>query len=173
MIECSRVIKVEKKYNITEEQKAELEAARKANKEKRVDNRLKALLLRAEGTRNKEIGEKCDLHPSYVSQLVSLYCNQGISAIVDNHYMGNRRNMSESEESAFLAGYKEQAEQGEIVEVSEIKKAYIEKVGHSIGGGQIYRVLQRQGWRKVMPRSKHPNKASDEAIEASKKLTQL
>jgi len=164
---------VTKKYQITEEQQAELETARKTNKNKNVDNRLRALILRAKGARNKEIGEKCDLHPSYVSQLVSIYCNQGIRAITENHYSGNRRNMSVSEEAAFLAGYKEQAEQGQIVEVTAIKKAYEKRVGHSIGGSQIYRVLHRQEWRKVMPRSKHPNKASDEAIEASKKLTQL
>jgi len=162
---------MEKKYYITEGQKAELETARKANKDKRVENRLKALILRAEGNRNKDIGEKCDLHPSYVSQLVSIYCNQGIGAIIENHYAGNRRNMSKAEETAFLAGYKEQAEQGQIVETAAIKKAYEEKVGHSIGGGQIYCVLHRHGWRKIMPRSKHPNKASDEVIEASKKLT--
>ena len=79
--------------------------------------------------------------------------------------------MSFEEEAAFLEQYKKLAEQGEIVEVSEIKRAYQEKVGHSIGKEQIYRVLARHGWRKVMPRSKHPNKASDEVIEASKKLT--
>ena len=47
---------------------------------------------------------------------------------------------------------------------------YEEKVGHPIGNSQIYRVLHRHNWRKVMPRSKHPNKASEEVIEASKKL---
>lgn len=31
-------------------------------------------------------------------------------------------------------------------------------------------MLERHGWRKVMPRSKHPQKASEEAIEASKKI---
>ena len=79
--------------------------------------------------------------------------------------------MSYDEEEAFLTDYKKLAERGQLVEVSAIKQAYEEKVGHSIGKGQIYRVLHRHGWRKVMPRSKHPNKASDEAIEASKKLT--
>ena len=54
-----------------------------------------------------------------------------------------------------------------------MKAAYIEKVGHSIGGSQIYRMLKRHGWRKVMPRSKHPKKANEEAIEASKKLKLL
>lgn len=88
-----------------------------------------------------------------------------------NHYGGNRRNMSIEEERAFLEPYKKQAEQGHLTEVSAMKRAYEDKVGHTIGGSQIYYVLRRHGWRKVMPRSKHPNKASDEAIEASKKLT--
>ena len=93
------------KYHITAEQKAELEIARKGNKDKNVENRLKALVLRAEGKKNKEIGETCDFHPAYVSQLVSLYCNQGLAAIVENHYTGNRRNMSIAEEESFLAEY--------------------------------------------------------------------
>ena len=78
--------------------------------------------------------------------------------------------MSMEEEAELLAPFKAEAEAGRVVEVSRIKAAYIEKVGHSIGSGQIYYVLKRQGWRKVMPRSQHPNKASEEAIDASKKL---
>lgn len=166
------MMKMPKRYHITEEQKAELVAARKTNKDKNVERRLKALIMRAEGKKYKEIAEVCDYHPAYLTQLVSSYCKQGLSAIIENHYPGNRRNMSFAEEEAFLDEYKKQAEQGQIIEVSIIKKAYEEKVGHTIGNGQIYRVLARHGWRKVMPRSKHPNKANEEAIEASKKLTQ-
>ena len=55
-------------------------------------------------------------------------------------------------------------------EVSEIKARYEEAVGNSIGGSQIYYVLKRHGWRKVMPRSRHPKKASEEVIATSKKL---
>jgi transposase len=165
-------MKMNKKYRFTEEQKSELERARKENKDKNTEKRIRALLLRAEGKTNKGVGEITEYHWSYVSHLVSIYCNHGLSAIVENHYTGNRRNMSIEEEKAFLEPYRKQAEEGQIIEVSAIKKAYEEKVGHSIGGSQIYYVLHRHGWRKVMPRSKHPNKASDEAIEASKKLTQ-
>jgi len=159
-----------KRYEISEEQKQELKAARKANKNKNIENRLKAIELRAEGKKYAEIGVLTGFHPSYVSRLVSIYCNQGLSAIVENHYAGNRRNMSLEEERSFLEMYKTQAAQGQIIEVGAIKKAYEEKVGHSIGGSQIYYVLQRHAWRKVMPRSAHPNKASDEVIETSKKL---
>lgn len=78
--------------------------------------------------------------------------------------------MSEAEEASFLEAYIQQAEQGHLLDVREIAAAYEEKVGHPIGNSQIYRVLHRHNWRKVMPQSKHPNKASEEVIEASKKL---
>ena len=160
-----------KRHKITAQQRAELEEARKTNKGKRVEKRLKALILRSDGKKYAEIGEICGYHPSYVGRLVALYCNEGLSAIVENHYKGNRRNMSFAEEEAFLDEYKQKSEQGHMIEVSALKAAYEEKVGHSIGGSQIYYVLHRHGWRRVMPRSKHPKKASDEVIETSKKLT--
>lgn len=78
--------------------------------------------------------------------------------------------MSYAEEEELLAPFREQAEKGELVEVSAIEAAYQEAVGHSIGTSQIYYVLHRHGWRKVMPRSKHPKKATEEVIETSKKL---
>lgn len=52
----------------------------------------------------------------------------------------------------------------------EIEDEHREKVGHNIGTAQIYRVLHRYGWRKIMPRSRHPKKASEEVIETSKKI---
>lgn len=159
-----------KRYKITAEQKAELQAARKANRNKRIEKRLKALILRSEGKTNQEVSALCELHLTNVSKLIAAYCTDGLDAIIGNHYHGNRRNMSPEEEVAFLEPFKEPAAQGQIVETGAIKAAYEEKVGHSIGGSQIYRVLHRHGWRKVMPRSRHPDKVSDEAIEASKKL---
>ncbi|MCL1963826.1 MAG: winged helix-turn-helix domain-containing protein, partial [Firmicutes bacterium] len=95
---------------------------------------------------------------------------KGLSEFAKKQYKGNRRNMSAAEEEAFLATYKKEAGEGHIIETSAIKAAYEEKVGRTIGGSQIYRVLHRHDWRKIMPRSRHPKKASGEAIEASKKI---
>ena len=145
--------------------------ARKTIKDKQTDKRLRAVQLRGEGKTNKEIAEQMETSPDMISRWVSAYAKGGVSALLPKKRTGNRRNMSVDEEREFLSEYRKQAQQGQIVEVSQIEAAYEEKVGHSIGSGQIYRVLHRHGWRKVMPRSKHPNKASDEAIEASKKLT--
>ena len=79
--------------------------------------------------------------------------------------------MSFEQEARFLEEYREIAEAGQMLDIHEIAKAYENAVGHRIGNSQIYRVLHRHGWRKVMPRSKHPKSASPEEIDSSKKLT--
>lgn len=159
------------KYEITAEQKAEIEEARTKNKDKRIENKLKALSMRADGASAKKISEATDYHPAYVSTLVSKYIHGGLEAITGNHYGGNRRNMSFEEEQEFLRPFIERAAQGQILDTAELEIAYEKAVGHHISSGQIYRVLWRHGWRKVMPRSKHPKSATPEEIDSSKKLT--
>ena len=149
---------------------AAIKAARRETKDKRADARLKALELRAEGMKSSEVAQATGFHPAYVTTLVAIYREKGLEYISGNHYGGNRRNMSFEEEATILAPFKERAEKGELVETSEIKMAYQKAVGHSIGTSQIYYVLHRHGWRKVMPRSRHPQKADEEVIETSKKL---
>ena len=159
------------KYTITAEQKAELEQARKATKDKRIDTKLRVLIMRAEGARSKEISEVTEFHPAYISTIVSKYIKGGLEAITGKHYKGNHKNMSYDEEEAFLSQFIDEADGGHITDVKAIKAAYEEKVGHETGHGQIYYVLHRHGWSKKLPRSKHPKSADPEAVEASKKLT--
>lgn len=164
-------MKMKMKYQFSKEQYAEIKAAKKANRDKQIDARLKVLELRCEGKGIIEIAKETGFHRSHVSGLIKKYFEEGLTAISKKHYKGNRRNLSIEEEREFLERYRQQAEQGQLVSIQEIERAYEEKVGHSIGSGQIYRVLRRHGWRKVMPRSQHPKKASEEVIETSKKLT--
>lgn len=165
------VINMASRYKFSEDQIKEIEQARKNNKDKRAEARLKALELRAKGAEASEVSKETGFHASSVTRLVAKYRDHGIEAIAGNHYGGNHRNMSVAEEAAILAPFKERAEKGELVEISEIAKAYQAAVDHPVSKGQIYCVLHRHGWRKVMPRSKHPKKASEEEIAASKKLT--
>ncbi len=67
-----------KRYQINEAQVAELQSARKVIKDKNMEKRLKSLLLRAQCKKNAQIGEVCQYHSSYVSQLVSIYCKHGL-----------------------------------------------------------------------------------------------
>lgn len=157
-----------RKYTFTFKDLEIIREARKKNKDKRTEVRLHALELREEGKRIKEIAEAVGISAPYVSQLATKYFAGGIEAIAGNQYGGNRRNMSIEEEENTLKPFYELAEKGEIIEIADINKAYQGKVDHKVGEKQIYRVLHRHGWRKIIPKSKHPKKSDEEAVEASK-----
>ena len=159
------------KYKFTSEDRVKIEKIRKANRDKQTEKRLKVLTMRSEGKTLEEISRATGFHRSHISNLIRKYFEEGLASVSEKHYSGNRRNMSIEEEESFLEPYRERAEQGQMLDVREIAAVYEERVGHRIGKGQIYRVLQRHGWRKVMPRSRHPKKAAEEVIEATKKLT--
>ncbi len=160
-----------KKYEINAEKMEELQSARKKNRDKKIDRRLQALILYGEGHTGKDTSAATGYSRQYLYELYQKYSANGLEAITGNHYKGNHRNMSYEEEAAFLEQFVEDADGGRITDVSTIKAAYDEKVGHETGHGQIYYVLHRHGWRKKLPRSKHPKSADPEAVEASKKLT--
>ena len=162
---------IEMKYQFSTEQQEEIETARKENRDKQIENRLRVLSLRCEGKSLSEISRMTGFHKSHICNLVRKYFEEGLQSIAEKHYPGNRRNMSVKEEATILEQFEQRAEQGNMVDIREIKEAYEKEVGHKISSGQIYRVLSRHGWRKVMPRSKHPKKADEEVIETSKKLT--
>ena len=156
------------RYQFSEEEIKAIEQKPKENKDKRAEARLKALELRAKGVKAHEVVVATGFHATYVTQLVGKYRNNGLKAIAGNHYGGNHRNMGVEREADILAPFKARAEKGELVEISEIAKAYQSAADYPVSRGQIYCVMHRHGWRKVMPRSKHPKKASEDEIAASK-----
>ncbi|MCK5555297.1 MAG: winged helix-turn-helix domain-containing protein [Alphaproteobacteria bacterium] len=56
-----------------------------------------------------------------------------------------------------------------MLEVRSIHKAHCAKLGKNIPLSTTYRLLHRHGWRKIMPRSRHP-KANKESQAAFKKM---
>ena len=163
--------KKQKKYEISDADYALAQELAKKNKHKRVDKRLQVILLRYEGLKDSEIAERTGYHRKRVSQLCVEFCKVGAEQYAALKYGGNHRSLTLDEETEILNEFRGRAEQGQVVSVQEIKAALDKKRGSESGRGYIYMLLSRHGWRKVLPRSKHPNKASDEAIDASKKLT--
>ena len=161
-----------KTYHISEDEYEAAKALAKKNQNKYIDKRLQVIILRYEGLKDREIGERVGYHRKRVSQLCAEFSNVGLKEYARNKNGGNHRNMSREEETSFLKGYEERAVAGEMVDVKEIKAGYAEKVGRKTRShGQIYALLKRNGWRKVMPRSRHPKAASEAEREASKKLS--
>ena len=161
------------KYEIRNSESRKIRKRMKRHKKNvTIYNRLKAVALRGEGKTNKEIAAIVEMHEKHVSQLVSLFVKEGMKALAtDGRKGGNHKNLSFEEESMILKEFEETAISGQIIVVTEIKNKYDKVLGRETKQSFIYSVLKRHGWRKVMPRSKHPKKASDEVIEASKKLT--
>ena len=159
-------------YRISRENVEEIRSRMKQCTDKTEYRRMEAVALRGEGKSNEEAGKITRYNPDWVSKLVSLYCNQGIEALaIDRRNGGNHRNLSYKQEQEILEGFHETATAGQIITPGEIKKRYDQVLGRETTPTFIYAVLKRHGWRMVMPRARHPKKADDEVIEASKKLT--
>lgn len=116
-----------------------------------------------------EIAKHCGVSKAMVHQVISTYNRLGIAA-VETPGKGGRRHdyLTLEQERAFLAPFFARAEQGELATASEIQQAFETRVGREVDESTIYRLLHRHGWRKVVPRPKHP-RASKEAQEQFKK----
>jgi transposase len=135
--------------------------------------KMEAGALRGEGKKNDEISAITGFHSDMVGRFAKEYLEGGLDALLfDGRKGGNHRNASDSEEQEFIAQYEQSAEKGQVISVDEIAAAYDKRFGKEHKSkSTVYYLLHKLGFRKVMPRSKHPNGATPEAIEASKKLT--
>ena len=152
---------------------AEIKKAMKKSHAPHVYRRLMVLKLKAvDRLSNAQAGKLAGLHETSVSRLIQRYKAEGMEAITGIRHNHGNRYMTREEEIVFLEKYKAESEAGHVIEVGEIYRAYEKAVGHSVTRNAIYYLLRRHGWRKVMPRSKHPQKASEDEIAAYKKNLQ-
>lgn len=155
----------------TEEEFEQIKAARKANKNKRVEKLLEVLALRYEGKSNREISERTGYNERYVTMLLTKYRKQGLSEFIRIKQTSHHRKIAESEEAVILEQCSELADQGKVLTVADIRRVFDEALGEKTNPDYIYKLLKRHGWRKVMPRARHPKAASKEEQNSSKKLT--
>ena len=89
--------------------------------------------------------------------------------VKERKWGGRRRAyLTFEEEKEFLSGFFEVASRGGILVVSEVSTAFEKKLGHKVAETTVYRMLARHGWRKIVPRRRHP-KADESAQEGFKK----
>ena len=121
----------------------------------------------------EEIARHCGVSKATVHAVISRYNRLGVAAIETPGKGGRRRcYLTLEEEQDFLAPFFAQAERGEIATVGQIWQAFEQRVGHPVDDSTVYRLLDRHGWRKVMPRPKHP-KSDPHTQEAFKKTFPL
>lgn len=121
---------------------------------------------------SEEIAKHCGVSKFTVQKLLSRYNRFGVSAVETGGKGGRRREyMTLEQEKQFLQPFLDRAQLGEIATVAEIQQGFEACLAHSVDDSTIYHLLERHGWRKLMPRPRHPQ-ASKEAQEQFKKNLQ-
>jgi transposase len=104
----------------------------------------------------KEIAKHTGVAENTVHDLVSRYRRFGAKAVEAPGSSKRRRcYLSKEEEVIFLSPFLEKAKSGEIAIAAEIRRALEDLLGHGVHHSTIYRLLERNGWRKVVPRPVH------------------
>jgi transposase len=132
--------------------------------------RVQCVLIRAMlGSSAAEIAQLLGWSTATVHVLHSRWAREG-DAVFEVRGRGGRRHqyLTLEQEVQLLAPFVQRAEAGGMLTVTEIQRAYGQRLGRAVAPSTIYRLLQRHGWRKVVPRPRHP-KAQPAAQTAFKK----
>lgn len=135
-----------------------LRVALKQAKKKSEYERLQCLWLRASlGLSADQVATALGWQPTSVRRLQAQYLREG-EAVLRTVGRGGRRhqNLTPEEEQELLQRFRSPAERGGILEVSRVRQAYEEQIGHRVPKSTVYRMLARHGWRKIAPRPRHP-----------------
>jgi transposase len=133
--------------------------------------RIQCVLIRATlGSSAAEIAQLLGWSTATVHVLHSRWAKQGES-IFDVRGRGGRhhQHLTAQQEQELLAPFVARAEAGGMLTVAEIQQAYRERTGKVVARSTVYRLLDRHGWRKIVPRPRHPK--ADVAAQAAFKKT--
>jgi transposase len=111
---------------------------------------------------NKKVG--------MIYQIAHRYKKMGIDGLI-NKPRGGRKwaFMSLAEEKKLLESLVSEANKGLVVISKIVRNNAEEKLGHPVSADYAEDLLNRHGWRKIMPKTKHPKSSSDEQEEFKKK----
>lgn len=111
----------------------------------------------------EEIAQHTGVSVTTVRRVISSYNREGLAAI-ETPGKGGRRHeyLTTEQEQEFLAPFFARGQNGELATAGQIKRAFELRVGHEVEESTIYRLLHRHGWRKLVPRPRHPQANADE-----------
>ena len=123
--------------------------------------RIQAVLMRASlDLPPVEIARVTGLSLYTVRSLHSQVLRHGVEYLTERPGRGGRRHavLTSTKEESILRRMEEQSHSGQILVVQAVKDAVERELGHAVGRSSIYRMLARQGWRKISPRARHPGR---------------
>jgi transposase len=119
----------------------------------------------------EEIALHTGVSATTVHRVIASYNRLGPEVIEQSEKGGRHHEyLTFDQEQALLQPFFARAQRGEIATAEEIKQAFEAQVQHAVHISSIDRRLDRHGWRKLVPRPRHP-KANPEEQEAFQKKT--
>lgn len=106
-----------------------------------------------------EIALHTGLAEQTVHNFVAEYNRKG-PKVLEKPGRGGRRNayLTLEQEKKLLAVFEPDGLTGRIATIGEVKEAFERHVGHEVSRSTVYRLLERHGWRKIVPRPSHVEK---------------
>lgn len=143
---------------LNEAQKESLKSLLSATETKADFQRVQCLWLRAAlNLSSADTATAVGWSQSTVKIIQSRYLREGEKVLLGKGRGGRRySNLTEQEEDDLLSSFLEKARSGGVLVVGEIKAAYEKIAGKHVPKSTVYRMLARHGWRKIVPRPKHP-----------------
>jgi transposase len=93
--------------------------------------------------------------PASVRRMRARFAKEGIECFATKATGGRKRaNISMEREKQILAKFARQAKRGELLNVQQIKQAYEQSAGKSVPNSTIYRLIERHGLRRFLPRAR-------------------
>jgi transposase len=134
--------------------------------------RVMCVRLLALGWEARDVAEAVGLTRSSVYRRKAEYLSEGEGTLSTSGWGGRRGGvLSVEEEAEFVAHFEDAAREGQLVTAAVMLAELERRCGESPDPSTLYRILARHGWRKVIPRPRHPQ-ADPERQEAFKETSQ-
>ncbi len=118
----------------------------------------------------EEIARHTGVSATTVHRVIARDNRLGPAAINQSEKGGRHHEyLTLQQEQALLQPFFVRAERGEIATAQEIQQAYEAQVKHAVHRSSLYRLLHRHGWRKLVPRPRHPKANPEEQAAFQKK----
>ena len=132
--------------------------------------RLQCIYLRRFGMQSDDVAAITGLHAGTVRITWAKWLRDGEDALLGERrgQARGRARWTPEEEREFLQPFFDAAEKGKLTTVKDVYRAQCDRVGRKLDFTVTYRLLERHGWRKVVPRRQHPK--ADKAAQATFKV---
>lgn len=93
--------------------------------------------------------------PASVRRIQARFAKEGAACFINRLRGGRKRaNISIEREKQILANFVRQTKRGNVLNVQQIQKAYELSAGKRVPRSSIYRLIERHGLRRFLPRAR-------------------